>query len=195
MSLIARGADLIYTYRFLRILTTPFEKTRAFELGLIDAEGKRIKSQRKDTPERRSAYTLFHRLVFNIIRLMAKDPGGSSRLASYAAALFLLKETYGLSERSIGLILKECDVTPDDILKENTQWFILEDESLAPGTYRVGNEKVINETFEPLVSPNDQVRVYDDAFPVGNFLGINVYEATHVKTQKTIYVTAGELIK
>lgn len=195
MSLIARGADLIYTYRFLRILTTPFEKTRAFELGLIDAEGKRIKSQRKDTPERRSAYTLFHRLVFNIKRLMAKVPGGSSRLASYAAALFLLKETYGLSERSIGLILKECDVTPDDILKENTQWFILEDESLAPGTYRVGNEKVINETFEPLVSPNDQVRVYDDAFPVGNFLGINVYEATHVKTQKTIYVTAGELIK
>lgn len=195
MSLIARGADLIYTYRFLRILTTPFEKTRAFELGLIDADGKRIKSQRKDTPERRSAYTLFHRLVFNIKRLMAKVPGGSSRLASYAAALFLLKETYGLSERSIGLILKECDVTPDDILKENTQWFILEDESLAPGTYRVGNEKVINETFEPLVSPNDQVRVYDDAFPVGNFLGINVYEATHVKTQKTIYVTAGELIK
>jgi hypothetical protein len=195
MSLITRGADLIYTYRFLRILTTPFEKTRAFELGLIDAEGKRIKSQRKDTPERRSAYTLFHRLVFNIKRLMAKVPGGSSRLASYAAALFLLKETYGLSERSIGLILKECDVTPDDILKENTQWFILEDESLAPGTYRVGNEKVINETFEPLVSPNDQVRVYDDAFPVGNFLGINVYEATHVKTQKTIYVTAGELIK
>lgn len=195
MSLITRGADLIYTYRFLRILTTPFEKTRAFELGLIDAEGKRIKSQRKDTPERRSAYTLFHRLVFNIKRLMAKVPGGSSRLASYAAALFLLKETYGLSERSIGIILKECDVTPDDILKENTQWFILEDESLAPGTYRVGNEKVINETFEPLVSPNDQVRVYDDAFPVGNFLGINVYEATHVKTQKTIYVTAGELIK
>lgn len=195
MSLITRGADLIYTYRFLRILTTPFEKTRAFELGLIDADGKRIKSQRKDTPERRSAYTLFHRLVFNIKRLMAKVPGGSSRLASYAAALFLLKETYGLSERSIGLILKECDVTPDDILKENTQWFILEDESLAPGTYRVGNEKVINETFEPLVSPNDQVRVYDDAFPVGNFLGINVYEATHVKTQKTIYVTAGELIK
>lgn len=195
MSLIARGADLIYTYRFLRILTTPFEKTRAFELGLIDADGKRIKSQRKDTPERRSAYTLFHRLVFNIKRLMAKVPGGSSRLASYAAALFLLKETYGLSERSIGLILKECDVIPDDILKENTQWFILEDESLAPGTYRVGNEKVINETFEPLVSPNDQVRVYDDAFPVGNFLGINVYEATHVKTQKTIYVTAGELIK
>lgn len=195
MSLITRGADLIYTYRFLRILTTPFEKTRAFELGLIDAEGKRIKSQRKDTPERRSAYTLFHRLVFNIKRLMAKVPGGSSRLASYAAALFLLKETYGLSERSIDLILKECDVTPDDILKENTQWFILEDESLAPGTYRVSNEKVINETFEPLVSPNDQVRVYDDAFPVGNFLGINVYEATHVKTQKTIYVTAGELIK
>jgi hypothetical protein len=133
--------------------------------------------------------------VFNIKRLMSKVPGGSSRLASYAAALFLLKETYGLSERSIGLILKECDVTPDDILKENTQWFILEDKSLAPGTYRVGNEKVINETFEPLVSPNDQVRVHDDAFPVGNFLGINVYEATHVKTQKTIYVTAGELIK
>ena len=37
--------DLFVTYKFLRYLTTPWEKQEAFKLGIIDSEGKRIKDK------------------------------------------------------------------------------------------------------------------------------------------------------
>ena len=37
-----RAIDLFVTYRFLKLLTTPFEKTEAFKLGIIDEDGNRI---------------------------------------------------------------------------------------------------------------------------------------------------------
>lgn len=195
MSLLSRGADLVYTYRFLKILVTPFRETKAFELGLIDENGKRIKSQRRDTAERKSAFTLFHRLVFNIKRLIEKVPGGQTRIASYAAALFLLREKYNLSQVSIEKILHECGLGVGDILEEDTKWFILDDGTLAPGMYRIKTEKVLNDSGEQLVEAKDQVRVDYNAEPVGDIFGMSVFEATHVKTGKAIYVTAGELIR
>ena len=33
-------------YRFLRLLVTPFEKTKAFELGVIDQDGNVLKKKR-----------------------------------------------------------------------------------------------------------------------------------------------------
>ena len=37
-----RAIDLFVTYRFLKLLTTPFQKTEAFKLGIIDENGNRI---------------------------------------------------------------------------------------------------------------------------------------------------------
>ena len=34
-----RAVDLFVTYRFLKLLTTPFEKQDAFKLGIIDKNG------------------------------------------------------------------------------------------------------------------------------------------------------------
>lgn len=92
MGMLQRAGDLIYTFRFLTLLVTPFEKTKAFELGIIDEDGKRIKSVKLDDREKKGAYTPFHRLVFNVKKLIAKAPGGKSSVASYAAALYLIKE-------------------------------------------------------------------------------------------------------
>ena len=91
-------ADSIYTYRFLKLLVTPFNKTKAYELGLIDENGKRT-DQPVKTPEERDAFNLFHRLVFNLKRLVGAAPGGKTRLASYAAALVLLRENYGVDSK------------------------------------------------------------------------------------------------
>ena len=44
MSIIKRAGDLVYTFRFLRLLTTAFEDTEAFKLGIIDKDGKRDKT-------------------------------------------------------------------------------------------------------------------------------------------------------
>ena len=37
-----RAIDLFVTYRFIKLLVTPFEKTEAFKLGIIDKDGARI---------------------------------------------------------------------------------------------------------------------------------------------------------
>ena len=67
MGIIKRAGDLVYTFRFLKLLVTSFKDTKAFELGLIDEKGK--KQKRPDSAEERDAYTPFHRLVFNIKKL------------------------------------------------------------------------------------------------------------------------------
>lgn len=89
----ASATDLILIYQFIKRLTTPFEQTEAFKLGLIDAKGKLLK--KAETTEEKNAYGYFDRLVFNIKRLLGKIPGGESRLGSFAAALWLVKESAG----------------------------------------------------------------------------------------------------
>lgn len=83
-------ADLVLIYQFIKRLTTPFNKTEAYNLGLIDEKGKRLK--KAQTSEEKKAMGYFDRLVFNIKRLLERLPGGSSRIASYGAALWLIKE-------------------------------------------------------------------------------------------------------
>ena len=82
--------DLIFTYSFLKRLVTPFNETRAYELGIIDERGKKIKDPK--SKEELDSYSTFERLVFNIKKIIERVPGGKSKLGSYAAALFLIRE-------------------------------------------------------------------------------------------------------
>ena len=90
----SKVADLVLVYQFLKRLTTPFNETPAFDLGIIDERGNRIKSKDLKTTEEKNAYGYFDRLVFNVKKLLERLPGGKNRLASYAAALFLIKESH-----------------------------------------------------------------------------------------------------
>jgi hypothetical protein len=85
--------DTVLVYKFIKRLVTPFNKWDAFKLGIIDADGKILKneSQRKSVKER-EAFTPFDILVLNIKKLLEKIPGGSTKLGSYAAALWLMRE-------------------------------------------------------------------------------------------------------
>ena len=96
-----RAIDLFVTYRFLKLLTTPFEKQDAFKLGIIDKDGNRIRKPKSTLPaveltttELKNSYTILHKLVFNIKKLFAKVPGLRTKVGTYAAALFLLKDTF-----------------------------------------------------------------------------------------------------
>jgi len=87
----SRGADLYFVFRFLRLLTMDYKKTDAFKFGIIDSKGKALrKSADLESIKEKASYTMLHRMVFKIRRLMEKVPGG--RFVNYAAALFLLKE-------------------------------------------------------------------------------------------------------
>ena len=198
MSLIKRAGDLVYTFRFLALLVTKFEDTEAYKLGIIDENGKRKKdfslNIMKNREDYANYYTPFHRLVFNIKRLMAKVPGGSSSLASYAAALYLIKEKYNLSEKDIEKSIRECGLDSVDFMVEQNQWFVLEDGRLSPGSYKLKHDKVVNSTLDEVVQARDHVRVEKDCYPVGTMFGLNVYEATHIKTNQKVYVTTAELL-
>lgn len=85
--------DTFLLYQFIRRLATPFEKWKAFELGIIDADGKVLRKRNTlKTKEEKDAFGLFDILVLNLKKLLAKLPFGKTRLASFAAALFLIKE-------------------------------------------------------------------------------------------------------
>tara|TARA_R110001606_G_C15361679_1_gene648611 strand:- start:197 stop:778 length:582 start_codon:yes stop_codon:yes gene_type:complete len=193
MGVISRAGDLVYTFRFLKLLVTPFEKTNAFKLGLIDDAGKKLR--KAETTQEKSAYNPFHRIVFNIKKLIAKVPGGKSTLASYASALYLIKEEWGLTTGQLKTILKESGVDRMDLLAEQSEWYMMEGKQLSPGVYRLTTDKVLSETWDDVVRAKDRVRICEDTFPVGNVFGLDIYEAVHVKTNRKVHVTVGELLR
>jgi hypothetical protein len=114
----SKAVDLILIYQFLKRLTTPFDKTEAYELGIIDKDGKKIKDPQ--TKEEEDAYGYFDRLVFNIKKLIEKVPGGKSRLASYAAALYLIRESANPKANYTEQELVEGWISAMDQLEEST---------------------------------------------------------------------------
>ena len=89
----ARGAlDLFLIYQFLRRLVTPFDKWDAFRVGVIDKDGKVIVKKADRNNEQRKYWGYYDRLLANLKKLLGTIPGGRTRLASFAAALLLLKE-------------------------------------------------------------------------------------------------------
>ena len=193
MGILKRAADLGYTFRFIRLMVMDWKDWDAYKLGLIDENGKRNKNVKMDTDEKKSAYTPFIRLAANIKRLVAKIPGGGSRLGSFASALYLIKEKVGA--KGLEKICEKLNIDVLDFLNEKNEWFLLDDKQLSPGVYRVSSAKLINGSCDELVWPKDQVRIKDDSFPIGDVFGVDIYEAIHVNTDKKIYVTAGELIR
>ena len=195
MGILSRAGDLVYTFRFLKLLVTSFEDTDAYKLGIIDEKGQRIKTKKIESSEEKSSFTTFHRLVFNIKKLLAKVPGGGSKLASYVSALFLLKEHFGVTENNLEKILKESGVDMLDLLQEQSEWFVLEDEMVAPGIYRVKNQKLLSDSLIESVLSKDKIRVSEGSYPIDDLFGIKIYEGKHLNTGKTIHFTLGEIYK
>jgi len=189
MSILSRAADLGYAFRFLKLLTTPWNKLKAYELGIVDENGKNLKKAKElKTKEEKSAYTIFHRLVFNIKRLLGKVPGGKSTLASYAAALYLIKEHTGMSEDKIEeIITKVLDDNLETDLTES-QWFIKGD-TLNPGIYCLTKDIVSMNTGEEIAKKNSKIKVEEHTEPYSSFLGNNIYKVQHVLTKQELYIS------
>ena len=85
--------DLFLVYQFIRKLVTPFNKWDAYKLGIIDEKGQ-VLIKRKDFGRKaqKDAFGIFDVMILNLKKMLAKIPGGDSKLGSYAAALFLIKE-------------------------------------------------------------------------------------------------------
>lgn len=86
--------DNLIAFRVLYMLVTPFEKTEAYKLGVIDKDGNVLVKVKDQTPEQKDAYSVLNRLVFSLKRLLGKIPGGKSQIATLAAAYYLVKESH-----------------------------------------------------------------------------------------------------
>ena len=88
--------DLYMAYKFIRLLVTKWENLDALTFGIIDKDGNRIRTKQIKTSQEKASYGPFTRLVLNLKRILNKIPFGKTKLASFATALFLLKEHLGL---------------------------------------------------------------------------------------------------
>ena len=177
----SRVIDALVAYRVLKILVTPFNKTKAFDLGIIDEKGKvLIKSKNIETAEQRNAYTLLIRFVFNLKKLLAKvgirGPIGSSA----AAALAFFKEQHGENlevERVIYNHLKEQGF--EFQLDENYGEPLIED------TYKVKHD-IYNSEGEIVININESVEFTETTDTI---MGYDVFKYNGVYlTTEDLYV-------
>ena len=99
-----RAIDLFVTYRFLKLLTTPFNKTDAFKFGIIDEKGNRIRKPKSsqvavelNTTEQRESYTILHKLVFKTLPFgisMATVPPSQAASITKDSPLFSWTSTH-----------------------------------------------------------------------------------------------------
>jgi hypothetical protein len=199
-----RAIDLFVTYRFLRLLTTPFEKTDAYKLGIIDNKGNRIRKPKSTQPavelatsEQQNSYTILHKLVFNIKKLFGKVPGLRTKTGTYAAALFLLKDTFkehvedpDMFEKEFVKYLKENNVEFDNEISEDVIGF---GEILPKGQYVLVADILNKEEEELTAKKGDKVIAYEDEPPIDTILGVEIFPVIHMKSQEKIYVSLEDI--
>ena len=189
-----RAVDLFVTYRFLKLLVTPFEKQEAYKLGIIDKKGKNlIKSKNLETEEQRQAYTLLHRLVFNCKKIMSKIPLVRTQIGTYAAALFLLKEHYnikGMDERAVTKYLMENNLI--DFSNTISEEVIGIGNMLPMGEYKL-RDMVTADDDEVDAQKGDVVVALEDTPPTDRVLGVDIFPVIHQKSNKKIYVSLEDI--
>ena len=161
----SRIIDGLIAWRLIKLLTTRFDRTEAYKLGIIDDKGKvLIKSKDIKDKKQRNAYTLLIRFVFNLKRMLSKigirGPLGSAA----AAAIAFFKEEHGENlevEKEVYKYLKEQGFEFE--ISENYG------EPLPEGTYKVKHDIYnldgdiainINESIE-FTETTDTIMGYD----------------------------------
>jgi hypothetical protein len=175
----SRVIDALVAYRVLKLLVTPFNRTKAFELGIIDAKGKVLKKSRDiSDPKERNAYTLLIRFVFNLKRILSKvgirGPLGSSA----AAALAFFKEQSGEN--------LEVERVVYNHLKEQGFEFQLDEnygEPLTEGTYKVKHD-IHNSEGEVVINMDESVEFKETTDTI---MGYDIFK------HNDIYLTTEDL--
>ena len=199
-----RAIDLFVTYRFIKLLVTPFEKQEAYKLGVIDKNGNRIlipgtnKPTILNTIAEKNSYTVLHKLVFNIKKIFGKVPGLRTKLGTYAAALFLLKDTFKedvdpkMWERDFLKYLKENNFELDNTISEEVT---LDNGQLPKGIYKLVNDITFDkeDAESPDALEGDEVQVFELTAPTDTVLGVEIFPVIHMPTQSKIFVSAEDI--
>jgi len=185
-----RAIDLLITYRVIKMLVTPFEKQEAYKYGIIDKDGKVLrKTKELRTAKEKDAYTVLHRFVFNLKRLINLIPGGKSKLGTYAAALgLLLKEQKDINavelERTLYKHLVDNNlIAYEDDLNESVGF-----DYLPEGRFTViDNLEDLN--GKKTAEVGDIVYTTENQKPFDNYFGVNLYHVINEDTKEKIIVS------
>jgi hypothetical protein len=150
-----------------------------------------------NTVEKKNSYTILHKLVFNIKKIFGKVPGLRTKVGTYAAALFLLKDTFKESvddpdmfEKEFMKYLKENNIEFDDEISEEVIGF---GEVLPKGEYVLTQDILNKEEEELSAKKGDKVIAYEDEAPVDTVLGVEIFPVIHVKSQEKIYISLEDI--
>ena len=185
-----RALDTIITFRVLKLLTTKWEDQAAFKVGLIDDKGKRLKKVKVKTKEQKNSYTFLHRLVFNLKRLIGFLPGGKTRLGSYAAALFLIKEHCELTgtklDKEIFKYLQEAGLLEEGLMEDFVPINTLQNER----TYTLVRSLIIDEDVN---AERGDTIIHSGAKPAAKIYGVNVFKMYNIDKESMMYCTGHDL--
>jgi hypothetical protein len=111
--------DLFLVFQFIKRLSTPFKEWDAYKLGIIDEKGDQL-IKRKDFTKReqKDAFGIFDIMITKLKKLLEKIPGGKSRIGSYAAALYLIKEQQSIEKGGFKLVESFTEETLEEKLKQ-----------------------------------------------------------------------------
>ena len=179
--------DTVIVFRILKMMTRKWEEMDAYKFGLIDDNGKRIKSKKPKTSEEKSSFTLLHRLVFNLKRVLELLPFGRTRLASYAASLALLKEHFNIDgealERHFYQYLKENDLVLDLLEGHDNM------NNLQKGKQYELRQSVWNEE-DNVGYRGDQVQVLGRT---DNVMGVDIYRVYNITQDQSMLITGHDI--
>ena len=124
-------------------------------------------------------------------------PGLRTKLGTYAAALFLLKDTFKESvddpdmfEKEFMKYLKEEGYEIDNSISEEVIGF---GEVLPKGEYVLVNDILNKEEEELSARIGDKVIAYEDESPVDTILGVEIFSVIHLKSKEKIYVSLEDI--
>lgn len=191
----SRSVDLLIAYRIIKLLVTPFNRQEAYKTGIIDEKGKVLKKMKDLTTEKeRSSYTMLHRFIFNLKRILQKF-GLGSKVGSFAVAMgLLLKEDksfqqhQSLIESTLVKYLKENKNFDMPTINEE----VFKQDILPEGNYKV-NYDVIDEVGNIVANKNDIVVTEKSIKPLNTILGIDLYEVIHSQTGKYFTINGDNL--
>ena len=179
--------DTVIVFRILKMMTRKWSEMDAYKFGLIDDNGKRIKTKKPKTSEEKNSFTLLHRLVFNLKRVLELLPFGRTRLASYAASLALLKEHFEIDgkylEESFYTYLKENDLTLDLLEGHDNK------NNLVKGKDYELRQSVWNEE-DCIGTRGDRVQILGKT---DNVMGVDIYRVYNYNKDQSMLITGHDV--
>jgi len=173
--------DVVIAYTFIKNLSTSFTKTKQFDVGIIDKDGKFLVQYSQATSEQKKYWpNKLTVIAWNIKKLLSKVGIGKSTVGSFASALYLLKEQ--IQKENILNVYPEKDLIE---MLENT-------------IYNNNRERLINEAFESSIFPSTlergQYKVLDESLvitkdtkPFTYSMGVALYEAFSNSGKKVVF--------